>query len=248
MTDEEKELAKGAPPTAAFPQELPPPSDEGRALVKQFVGSAAVAVVAMESCEFCWTAFKLFDALGVSYKTLNFDALEYAPNNQGNVIRACVQEHTGVVTFPQVFIGGDFFGGAADACVKWKKGELQPVLEAAGAKPAGDKEWNGYAGDRSVRVPAQVDVPKPPPLQVRVQGSASSRSSALYLSRTRCTSEQSRPLRYGREAKGRRRVPEAKRRELQTESDNLRIVNRDRRPGAVRVRELRMLGKNLKKS
>ena len=38
-------------------------------------------------------------------------------------------------------------GGAADACVKWKKGELQPVLEAAGAKPAGDKEWNGYAGD-----------------------------------------------------------------------------------------------------
>jgi glutaredoxin-related protein len=93
------------------------------------------------------TAFKLFDALGVSYKKLNFDALEYAPNNQGNVIRACVQEHTGVVTFPQVFIGGQFFGGAADACVKWKKGEIQPLLEAAGAKPKGDKEWNGYSGD-----------------------------------------------------------------------------------------------------
>ena len=77
---------------------------------------------------------------------LNFDAIEYAPGNKGNVIRASVQEHTGEVTFPQCFIGGKFFGGAADACVKWKKGELQPVLEAAGAKPA-EGEWNGYSSD-----------------------------------------------------------------------------------------------------
>ena len=43
------------------------------------------------------------------------------------------------------FIGAAFFGGAADACISWKKGELQPKLEAAGAKPDGD--WNGYKGD-----------------------------------------------------------------------------------------------------
>ena len=81
---------------------------------------------------------------------LNFDALEYAPGNQGNIIRASLQAHTGVVTFPQCFIGGDYFGGAADACIKWKKSELQPLLEAAGAKPADGadgNEWNGYAGD-----------------------------------------------------------------------------------------------------
>ena len=101
----------------------------------------------MESCEFCWTIFKLLKAIGVEYQALNFDALEYAPNNQGNVIRASVQEHTGAVTFPQVFVGGKFIGGAADACIMWKKGELQPVLEAAGAKPAGEPAWNGYAGD-----------------------------------------------------------------------------------------------------
>ena len=29
----------------------------------------------------------------------------------------------------------------------WKKGELQPLLEAAGAKPAGEPAWNGYASD-----------------------------------------------------------------------------------------------------
>ena len=44
-----------------------------------------------------------------------------------------------------VFIDGAFHGGAADACIKWKKGELQPLLETAGAKPNDD--WNGYTGD-----------------------------------------------------------------------------------------------------
>ncbi len=135
------------PATTAFPQPLPEPTDAGRATVAGFVQSAPVAVVAMESCEFCWTIFKLLKAIGVEYQALNFDALEYAPNNQGNVIRASVQEHTGAVTFPQVFVGGKFIGGAADACIMWKKGELQPVLEAAGAKPAGEPAWNGYAGD-----------------------------------------------------------------------------------------------------
>ena len=48
----------------------------------------------------------------------------------------------------QVFVGGEFIGGAADACIMWKKGELQGVLEAAGAKPSGgEAEWNGYTGD-----------------------------------------------------------------------------------------------------
>ena len=29
-------------------------------------------------------------------------------------------------------IGGQFFGGAADACITWKSGELQQQLAAAG--------------------------------------------------------------------------------------------------------------------
>lgn len=146
MTTEEQELVAGLPETVAFPQPLPSPTDEGRQLVKDFIASDKVTVVSMESCEFCWTAFKLFDAIGVRYSKLDFDALEYAPGNKGNVIRASLQDITDVKTFPQVFVDGKFIGGAADACIKWKKGELQPVLEAAGAKPEGS-EWNAYSGD-----------------------------------------------------------------------------------------------------
>jgi len=149
VTEDEKRLVDAVPKTSPFPQPLPDPNDEGRALVRQFIASDRVTVVAMEACEFCWTAFKLLRAIGVEYQALNFDALEYAKGNQGNTIRASVQEHTGAVTFPQIFVNGEFIGGAADACIKWKQGELQSILEAAGVKPpgTGKDEWNGYQGD-----------------------------------------------------------------------------------------------------
>ena len=132
MTAEEKAIAEAVPPTVAFPQPLPAPDDKGRAIIRALVDGHKVAIVAMESCEFCWTIFKLLKAIGVEYaaarqrpstrcvppfptvpsavlsecarryETLNFDALEHAPGNQGNIIRASVQEYTDCVTFPQV--------------------------------------------------------------------------------------------------------------------------------------------------
>ena len=132
------------PETVAFPQPLARAKRRGgRALVAEFVASDKVTVVAMESCEFCWTAFKFLDAIGVAHSKLNFDALEYAPKNKGNVIRASVQELTDTKTFPQIFVNGEFIGGAADACIKWKKGELQPLPRS----PASATTVNGYEGD-----------------------------------------------------------------------------------------------------
>ena len=33
------------------------------------------------------TIFKFLNAIGVKHSTLNFDALEFAPGNQGNILR-----------------------------------------------------------------------------------------------------------------------------------------------------------------
>ena len=42
MTPEEKALKESAPPTSAFPQPLPQPTDEGREIVKAFVAKGKV--------------------------------------------------------------------------------------------------------------------------------------------------------------------------------------------------------------
>ena len=99
----------------------------------------------LEFCEFCWTIFSLFDAIKVPYKVICIDAFEYAENNMGNKYRAALQDKTKCVTFPQCFINGKFFGGAADACIKFKSGELQPLLTEAGVDDGGN--FGGYKGD-----------------------------------------------------------------------------------------------------
>ena len=76
---------------------------------------------------------------------IEFDLLKYAEGNLGNTIRATVQDMTGVKTFPQVFVKGEFLGGAVDACMQWKKGELQPKLEALGYKEG--ETYGQYKGD-----------------------------------------------------------------------------------------------------
>ena len=41
-------------------------------------------------------------------------------------------------------VNGKFIGGAADACIMWRKSELQPILEEAGVKM---DRFGGYVGD-----------------------------------------------------------------------------------------------------
>ena len=147
MTPEEKELAKSTPSTPPPPITMPPVTPESLDFVKKTNAKAKIMVWSLEYCEFCWTIFGLFDAIKVPYEKLNVDAFEYAKDNQGNKYRAALCSLTECNTFPQCFIDGIFFGGAADACMKFKSGELQPLLEAAGLD---NKGWEGddkYTGD-----------------------------------------------------------------------------------------------------
>ena len=61
----------------------------------------------------------------------------------GNKYRAALSDETECVTFPQFFVEGKFIGGAVDACMMWKKGELQPLLEKVGLKHDNFKDYEG---------------------------------------------------------------------------------------------------------
>eukprot|EP00284_Hemiselmis_tepida_P011371 CAMPEP_0174919146 /NCGR_PEP_ID=MMETSP1355-20121228/3502_1 /TAXON_ID=464990 /ORGANISM="Hemiselmis tepida, Strain CCMP443" /LENGTH=521 /DNA_ID=CAMNT_0016164359 /DNA_START=61 /DNA_END=1626 /DNA_ORIENTATION=- len=144
MTEEEKEIAASTPSQPPPPATLPAVTPAATEFVSDFISKNKVAIFSLEYCEFCWTIFRFFDAIGVPYSKVNIDAFEYAEGNVGNTYRAALQERTDCKTFPQVFIDGEYLGGAADACIKWRKGELQPLLEAAGLK---QNDFNGYEGD-----------------------------------------------------------------------------------------------------
>jgi hypothetical protein len=81
------------------------------------------------------------DELKVPYHRIDIDSFQYAKGNLGNKYRSALCDKTDCKTFPQMFLEGNFLGGAVDVCQMWKKGELQLLLKDAGV------EYNDYEGD-----------------------------------------------------------------------------------------------------
>lgn len=144
MTEEEKEIAESTPSTPPPPPGLPGVLPEAVDFVEKVNSDNKVVIWSLQYCEFCWTLCKLLDRIKVPYKIISIDSFEYAADQMGNKYRAALCEKTDCKTFPQFFVDGKFIGGAADACIMWKKGTLQPILEEAGAKV---DDFGGYDGD-----------------------------------------------------------------------------------------------------
>jgi cysteine synthase A len=111
-----------------------PAPDDAKAFVADVVAdqSSPVVMFALEWCEFCWSLRRLFDKLGVRYRSVDLDSVAYQAGRRGEKVRAALTAHTGVATIPQVFVGGRFIGGATDVIDAWDTGRLQSAFEGAG--------------------------------------------------------------------------------------------------------------------
>jgi len=102
--------------------------------VSRFLADTGKPVVlfALEWCEFCWSVRKLFARLGIDYRAVDLDSVEYQLDDRGGKIRAVLRERTGAPTIPQIFVGGEHLGGATDVFEAFKSGRLQEALQRAG--------------------------------------------------------------------------------------------------------------------
>jgi len=142
MTDAEKAISDstplcrfGAPPQANVDEkpavaavvDVDAAADE---FVSEVLGdeSQPVVMFALEWCEFCWSVRKLFAHYGIAYRSIDLDSVEYQADDRGGKIRAAVSARTGFQTIPQIFVGGEFIGGATDLFDAFKDGNLQRSL------------------------------------------------------------------------------------------------------------------------
>jgi cysteine synthase A len=104
---------------------------EAVAFVEQAVMSPDQPVVmfALEWCEFCWAARKMLKALGIAYRSVDIDSVEYQADDWGGKIRAALQARTDFRTIPQIFVGGSFIGGSTDLLDAYNSGKLQELLK-----------------------------------------------------------------------------------------------------------------------
>ncbi len=99
----------------AAPAAAPAVTDaDAQALIESVVADEPVVMFALEWCEFCWSLRKLFDALGVEYRSIDIDAVEYQAGERGVKIRQALFQRVGAPTMPQVFVAGEHIGGCTD--------------------------------------------------------------------------------------------------------------------------------------
>lgn len=89
-----------------------------------------VLMFSLEWCEFCWSVRKMLAACDIPYVTVDLDSVAFQENDRGGKILAVLNQQNDWPTTPQIYVGGEFVGGATDLFDIGKAGELQPKLAA----------------------------------------------------------------------------------------------------------------------
>jgi cysteine synthase len=146
MTDAELALSKSTPnyrfdaPAPVSPAQ-PATADSVTtvtAAARDFVDEAVsdrarpVVMFALEWCEFCWSVRRMFAHYKIDYRAVDLDSIGYQKDDWGGEIRSALRERTSVATIPQIFVGGEFIGGATEAFDAWRAGRMQDLLERSG--------------------------------------------------------------------------------------------------------------------
>jgi glutaredoxin 3 len=84
---------------------------------------AAVTVYTTDPCSFCTRVKQLLGARGIA-----FDEINLAKDPTG---RAELLQRTGMMSFPQVIIGGELVGGFQETLAADQSGRLAKLLTAA---------------------------------------------------------------------------------------------------------------------
>jgi len=118
---------------------------EAARFVATMVQDKPVLMFALEWCEFCWSARKLFRRLGIDYHSVDIDSVRYQDKDLGGRIRAAVARDTGAKTIPQIYVAGKHIGGCTDLFDAWRDGSLRKLMDEKGIAYRKDVEIDPYS-------------------------------------------------------------------------------------------------------
>jgi len=122
-----------ASPGAIAQAEPAVPLDEtAEAFVADVIRDNPVVMFALEWCEFCWAARKLFVRLGIAYRSVDIDSIALQKRDLGTRVRAVLKRRTGSPTIPQIYIGGTHIGGCTELFDAMQTGSMHRLLDGAG--------------------------------------------------------------------------------------------------------------------
>jgi cysteine synthase A len=131
------------PAPATLPETPVVVDAEADGLIRRVLEDADQPVVlfSLEWCDFCWSVRKLFQKLGIPFRSVDIDSVALQKDELGLRVRRRLQARTGVSTIPQIFVGGEFVGGCTETFDAYGGGALRDRLKRAGMKLG---EWPDF--------------------------------------------------------------------------------------------------------
>ena len=144
MTEVELEISNSTPSSRfESPSPAPPPvpktapprrNAEAEAFTEAAIRDEPVVMFALQWCEFTWSVRRMFDTLGIAYRSIDLDSPSFQADDWGGRVRRALEVKTGAATIPQIFVGGELVGGSTETLGAWQSGRLQKMLAAAGVR------------------------------------------------------------------------------------------------------------------
>jgi cysteine synthase A len=83
--------------------------------------------------------------MGIRYKSVDLDSVEYQEGDRGGKIRAVLAAQTGAATIPQIFIGGEHVGGCTELFDRHGDGGMLRKLNEIGVAFDASVELDAYS-------------------------------------------------------------------------------------------------------
>jgi len=126
---------KTVPVASSGPTDASPNTDvDAETFANEVIANEPVVMFALEWCEFSWSVRRYFQALGISFRSIDLDSVQYQVNDFGGKIRAVLAKQLGIPTIPQIFIAGKHIGGCTDLFDFASAGAMQARLDAHGIR------------------------------------------------------------------------------------------------------------------
>ena len=131
-------------PVPAAPPQVEPVDARAAQYLHDIIREKPVVLFALEWCEFCWAARKLFARMGIAYESVDLDSVRYQRDDLGMKLRGVLRGEYHAMTIPQVFIGGERIGGCTDLFDMMRSGEMQARLDALHVAYKHDADLDPY--------------------------------------------------------------------------------------------------------
>jgi cysteine synthase A len=132
--------AEPRPATSAAPAKPSPTplaDTEAQAIRQTIISDPANPMVmfSLERCEFCWSVAKLFDLLGIPYRSAPLNSAALQTDRVVARFRRVLAIRTGANILPRVFFADEYMGGGVDTFDAYRIGSLQTLPNRLGVHP-----------------------------------------------------------------------------------------------------------------